>query len=408
MSNPQGPPMEFPPARNPDDLGRGPVIIGFTWTFTLLAVMAATLRLYVRRKKAPGPSSDDWIMFVAMLFQIANQVLITISYSHGLGKHDVDLQMPDQFVAVLKYNWLAVAPGMVVSILARISITILLLRLFGVHTWFRMFVYVLTSIQVTLGVVLFVCTWIQVKPIEGLWNVFLPGVERWDPRIVLYMMYLGQSSYTFADLAYVILPVAIIWRLNMALHQRVCLILVMSVSILTFALSILKTIWATSGTNDTDDIQYKTSLTVLWSTGEQSCVVLLGCVPPLRSGLSQLKFLNLRNLSLSSIFGSSRGGTWSSMKGSSAEDKSGASGSYGTSRHGHIGASGAYHDVEMNTHKLGRPSDSLHQINGPMVTYDDTCSNKSLVTDGHVRRVDAFTVSYEEPETVGRVHVARH
>ena len=77
----------------------------------------------------------------------------------------------------------------------RISITILLIRLFGVHRWFRLFLVCLTSLQVIMGVAILICTWAQITPVEGLWNVFLPGIERWDHRIVLYMMYLGQCEY---------------------------------------------------------------------------------------------------------------------------------------------------------------------------------------------------------------------
>jgi len=56
------------------------------------------------------------------ILQVANQVLITESYPYGLGIHDADLQLPDQFVQVLKWNWIATAPGMAVSVLAPVSI----------------------------------------------------------------------------------------------------------------------------------------------------------------------------------------------------------------------------------------------------------------------------------------------
>ncbi|KAK0712208.1 hypothetical protein B0T21DRAFT_454743 [Apiosordaria backusii] len=387
MSDPAGPPLVFPPPRNPNDPGRGPMVIGITWAFTGMAVIACSLRMMVGWKRKRGLGIDDWLMFIAMLLQIVNQTFISISYSHGLGKHDADLQWPDQLVEVLKWNWIATAPGMFVSILARLSITILLLRLFGIHQWFKWFVYVLTTLQVIGGILCFVVTWVQVRPIEALWNVFLPNAERIDPNIVLYSYYFGQSTYTFADLTYVICPIFIIWRLNMRLHQRVGLAIVMGVSIFTVVMSIMKTITAVSGTTPREDAQYDAALTVLWASGEQACVVLLGCVPALRA-LPGLDYSRLRSLgdSLSRL-------GWS--KRSMASNSGKSFGIYGSRS---AGVSSAYHDLENNTHKLGRLGNHSDKgVTGTVATYaDDTGSSKSLVTDGQVRRTDVFTIDYNQ------------
>ena len=69
--------------------------------------------------------------------------------------------MPDQLIEVLKWSWVAMSPGILVSILARISITILLIRLFGVHTWFKWFLIILTTIQVIISTAVFVVSWAQ-------------------------------------------------------------------------------------------------------------------------------------------------------------------------------------------------------------------------------------------------------
>ncbi|RYO90213.1 hypothetical protein DL766_006136 [Monosporascus sp. MC13-8B] len=88
-------PMVFPPPRNPNGPGRGPIIVGITWLFTGLATIAAMLRMYVGKKWKTGLAIDDWIMF------LVNQALITKSYLHGLGKHDADLQLLDQLAEAI-------------------------------------------------------------------------------------------------------------------------------------------------------------------------------------------------------------------------------------------------------------------------------------------------------------------
>jgi len=56
----------FPPPRNPDDLGRGPMVMGLTWTFTGLAIVTTLLRFYLRKRIGPRPAADDWLMLAAM------------------------------------------------------------------------------------------------------------------------------------------------------------------------------------------------------------------------------------------------------------------------------------------------------------------------------------------------------
>jgi beta-lactamase regulating signal transducer with metallopeptidase domain len=57
----------FPPPVNPDDPGRGPMVIGITWTFSGLAVITTILRLYVRKRIGKYWSADDWLMLGAMV-----------------------------------------------------------------------------------------------------------------------------------------------------------------------------------------------------------------------------------------------------------------------------------------------------------------------------------------------------
>lgn len=53
-----------PTPENPNGPGRGPFILGFTWTMTSLALIAIGIRLYVR-SKARLMASEDWTMLLA-------------------------------------------------------------------------------------------------------------------------------------------------------------------------------------------------------------------------------------------------------------------------------------------------------------------------------------------------------
>ncbi|KAK0707143.1 hypothetical protein B0T26DRAFT_602527, partial [Lasiosphaeria miniovina] len=277
----------FPPPAHPNDHGIGPLVMGMTWTFTIIATVAISLRLYLCKKGTKATGLDDWLMLAAVVFQLVFQSLISTSYHFGMGKHDADIEMPGPFVNVLKFCWLGLVFGMAVSITARISIALLLVRLFGgVHKWFKWFTIVLTTTQTIVGTAIIPIHLLQVQPTEGLWDVFRPGVTRWDPRIVIYLEYFLQALYTLSDLAYVLLPVMIVWSLHMALHRKVGLIVMLGMSLFTVALSILKAVWI--GRQPTVDAQYSASLAVMWAGLEQAFVIIMGCVPPLRGILKDI------------------------------------------------------------------------------------------------------------------------
>jgi hypothetical protein len=118
---------------------------------------------------------------------------VSTGYHYGLGKHDASLTM-DQMGNVLKWSWLANTPGLLVSITARLSIAILLVRLFGVHEWFKWFVIVVTAACSIMTIVIIPCTYLQTTPVSGNWNPFDPSVTRWNPKIYITMAFVGQCK----------------------------------------------------------------------------------------------------------------------------------------------------------------------------------------------------------------------
>ncbi|KAK0666046.1 hypothetical protein QBC41DRAFT_326642 [Cercophora samala] len=374
MSDPAAGPPQFPPPIDPDDPGRGPLVMGLNYSFTVLAMMAVALRFYVRRKVGNRTWGwDDWLMLVAVVFQVICECLFALSFKNGFGKHDHSVQKPDQFVEIMKWGWIAQGFGQVTSILARLSITISLIGLFAIHRWFKWFLIVLTTIQTTLGTAMLVLSYAQVRPLEALWNVFMDPTKVWrlDTKYFINLGYLTQSVYTFSDVAYVAIPVAIIWRLNMPLHRRLGLITLLAAMLFTAAMSILKTYtihW--QGDPTVTDPLYRNALQVLYANLEQTSVIIMGCVPSLRAIVNvDLPFgLSRLGQSVASLLGSRRSGT-TKGSGLSFPRGSGSGGggigsklkSFGSStvasRHEpdaiYTGGGGVYRDLELGTHTLG-------------------------------------------------------
>lgn len=365
------------------------------------------------------------------------EALFALSFHHGFGKHDYSIRKPDQFVEIMKWAWIAQGFGQVTSVLARISITISLVNLFGVHRWFKWFLIVLTAVQTCLGVVMLVLSYAQVRPIEGLWNVFLPPTEVWrlDTNVFIYTGYLTQSLYTFADVSYVLIPVAIVWRLKLALHRRLGLIALLAAMLATAVMSILKT-WTIHWQGDptVTDPLYRNSLQVLFANMEQTNVIIMGCVPSLRAmftidlppGLSRLgqsiNSLLGRTTNLSKGTAASWGNHPTDKVHSSSRGTTAGGGSYHDLDDGldyHPSARwgrGGHHDLEMAAAKLGGGHHAAASTPSVTVAYTGTGttttttagnntsplrphrvardSTEELVGANYVRRTDQFSVSY--------------
>lgn len=275
-------PSAFPDPVNPDDLGRGPLIMGITWTFTAISLFALGLRFWVRITLTKLIHVEDWLMLLAGLFNLASQSIATVSFHWGLGKHDLDLTF-EQRVNLLKYVWIQTVPGVLSSIVARISICALLIRIFGTKIWFKWFLIVATTLQAVSAFLLIILNFVVVRPIEGRWN---PTIEakRMDPSIPLYTAYTAGSLLAFGDLAYVLLPVMIVWKLKMPLRRKLGLCILLGLSLFTMSIAIVKVIGAQGRPKaGNTDVLYRASLSVVWALIEQSFVIALGCVPPLTS-----------------------------------------------------------------------------------------------------------------------------
>ncbi|KAI1458807.1 hypothetical protein F4805DRAFT_474072 [Annulohypoxylon moriforme] len=362
------------------DPGRGPAIIGTTWTLTSLCIIAVGTRFYVRRKVTRRLYPDDWFMLAACVLQVAFQGNLTRSYLWGLGKHDRDLSTY-QLTNTLKFVWINTPFGITASILSRISIALFLVRIFGTQLWLRWFFIVITVLQSLANVMQMIVILLQVHPVEALWDTSIPG-QKLDPRIQMATGYLSSSLFAFGDLSYALLPVIVVWRLNMPLRRKIGLCILLVMSLITMTAGILRTVNIQGQPGKDDDAQYHACLGVLWTSMEQALGIIMGSVPPI-SGIKKLKQGPIHGItsSLKRIFSSkdkirSAGAT-------SELDSFGRATYYelATSNQGFSTRPSVPHIRENNIY-AGSPATSIEQVD----SYDAKL--------GKIRRTDQFAVTY--------------
>lgn len=82
----------FPDPVNPDDPGRGPLVMGLTWTFSSLALIVVIVRFWVRVAVTKILTVEDWLMLAAV---VGFSLSFTSSAHHkALSSRDPDSQTP--------------------------------------------------------------------------------------------------------------------------------------------------------------------------------------------------------------------------------------------------------------------------------------------------------------------------
>ncbi|KAK9775106.1 putative Integral membrane protein [Seiridium cardinale] len=374
----------------PNDLGRGPLIMGVTWAMLALSIVIVAARIHLRRR-THMLGWDDYTMLLALALQIACQGIYTKNFEGGLGKHDKDLTMA-QLIEIQKWNYIAVCPNMMASVIARISAALLLIRIFGSKTWFKWYLIVFTSIQTLLAIAFVPILWTQSSPIEGLWNPAVKA-QRYPATRSGNIVYLVQAMLTFSDLTYVLFPVLIVFRLQMLFRRKLGLGILMGLSLITMVVSLMKTLQVRLSTgragNTTSDIQYNTSLIQLWSGVEQCLVISISCVPPLHAH-AKVELANLRSAlsSLTKIV---------TRKGASSN------GSFGPGKP----SSSLYYDVEMQSAGRRRLHSSGDEgefpLTAPRSAYMPEGKATGEVSGQHIRQTNEVMVSYRNAENAREI-----
>jgi hypothetical protein len=381
---PAGGAPAYPPPVDRDDLGNGPLIMSVTWIFIIIAMGFVAARLLARRANGVRWTWDDYFMLAAVTLQLALQALLARSYTEGLGKHDHSLYL-DELITILKHNWVSVPPGILVGLLSRASIAGVLSRVFAPYKWFTIYLYSFTALMWVTGIALMPITFLQIKPVEALWDITIVPTSAWSINVWLYTTYFFSALSAFSDLTYALFPVIFIWKLNMPVRQRVGLIIVMCGSIISMIMAIMKARSfgeVAKVPEGAVDVQFRASTQLIYGFTEQALVIIMGCIPSLRAVFK----LDFSQLSIVRKYYSYR------SKQSASEYSSSGYADLGKDSHNlsHIGMSKGV--TQASVGRAGSLASSGHHGG----------SNDQLVDQGKIVKTNKYSVTYNPNENKPR------
>ncbi|KAI5920287.1 hypothetical protein F4810DRAFT_683383 [Camillea tinctor] len=273
------------------------VTLVLTWILTSLAIIFVAIRFYLRKKLRNGWASHDWFILAALCFQIPFQAGLTIMCNWGSGSPTETLTEL-QLYNINKFGWVFAPFTHPASFLARISIAILLVQIFGTKIWFKRYLIIFTTFQTLLGITTFALNLSLARPYAALWDTSITNAQFLNPLAYQWTAVILQFCYTIWDFTAVLFPILILWKLKMPTSRKVGLAILLAMSLITSAVAGLKTIVSllyTIGADNLIDVYYGTHIIDFSTCLEQALVIMMGCVPVLRS-ITQLRLPQMSSL----------------------------------------------------------------------------------------------------------------
>ncbi|RDW74451.1 uncharacterized protein DSM5745_07113 [Aspergillus mulundensis] len=257
---------------------RAVAAVAVSVVFETLAVIAMILRFYSHRLRKRRVAAHDWATVVALIFSTGCVALVITAVAiGGLGQHTWELSNPTVQLLHFAKIYVANSPVWAGAISAvKVSIVLLYISLFGNDPAIRYCCYTLIGVQVLWGIAVILSSLLLCQPLR----------INWDPTVDGHC---GSTKATYLalhiinlilDVTVGLLPVPVLWKLQMRRRKKIELALMFSLGI---AICII-TIFRINMINDlvSTDLTYTTAPLMIFTILEPLLGIILACLPLLR------------------------------------------------------------------------------------------------------------------------------
>ncbi|EFX00537.1 integral membrane protein [Grosmannia clavigera kw1407] len=268
-------------ARETDEasVNNGPAGLGIIWTMVVLAWLIVLLRLYTQARITGQYGLSDYLMLVSVIIITAFASLISVQYHYGWGRHQAYVDDAD-LVQFFKFNITSQSFGILGSTLGRLSFIVFMVQLFGFKKSLARGLWVLFALQCITNGVAIICIYAQCSDARALYNHSVVA-DCWPDYVQTYIGYGHTSFNALTDLILTVLPLKMIWNLQMKLRIKISVAVLLSMSILAFVGVIMKIVYLRA-LSHRGDATYNTVPMFAWIVVEGTLVDIAGSVPLLR------------------------------------------------------------------------------------------------------------------------------
>ncbi|KAL8950952.1 MAG: hypothetical protein Q9222_003042 [Ikaeria aurantiellina] len=222
---PAGPAPQVGPPPPGGDRDRSNDIVVSQFVLMSIATIIVCLRLRVRLKMTRKIGWDDILITLALIVTIIGLAFNCKMVQEGFGRHLYYLKQTPKVIPRATFWHIIWQPTFFISVtLTRVSICLLLIRIFGVNRTWRLCLWGVTGLIVAIAVPSFVMLFTQCRPYAKSWDPLgTPGYCWPADNNVKVALYSGIMA-VLQDWLLATIPIALLWNLKISLQKktRIC------------------------------------------------------------------------------------------------------------------------------------------------------------------------------------------
>ena len=274
MAAPGGPPLISIPWEN-----EGPRILGATLSITTIALLTVVARQYVRLFLIRSPGWDDFFMVISMALSITGQIVVLLSVQNGAGRHMGDVDM-DVFGVGMKLNFISQPIYLWGICIVKLAVGAALIRIATEAIYRRLILGTMYFVTIWTTVCFFTLMF-QCTDIRVMWD---PSVTAtcWSQKALQGLSFTNVALNILTDFMFaVIIPVPMLWNLNVNRRTRGTLIGILGLGVFACAAAITKIPFIIDYGKNGDWLWDSRNLTI-WTVVEMNVGIIAGSLACLR------------------------------------------------------------------------------------------------------------------------------
>ncbi|KAL2824403.1 hypothetical protein BDW59DRAFT_172924 [Aspergillus cavernicola] len=260
--------------------GRSISIFVVTVVFLVLSLIAVTLRCFVRLRLVRSFGRDDSLMLFAMALNILFAICGITGSFYGLGRKTDELihDIPGIENAIFWW-WLGQASYVCVVTVAKISITLALLRL-TISRLHQCILWTIIGVSVFVGLAFWFILTLQCRPVSYFWHRFTTEGTCIGVNYLFGVAYLYTVTAVICDLILALLPIVLVSKLQMNFRTKAALAVILGLGCIASTAVIVRIPYLPYYKDE--DFLYATTDISIWSNVEAGLGITAGSLVTVR------------------------------------------------------------------------------------------------------------------------------
>ncbi|KAH4107913.1 hypothetical protein HBI80_129120 [Parastagonospora nodorum] len=257
---------------------KSPLIIGLVAGSTGLGFICVVLRFFSRIKLVGIVGLEDYFIALSMVFGICSSACLIQGARYGNGRHLINVPMENAFY-ILKYLFFSIIAYHVALTLTKFSILLQYRRIFTLKGS-RKPIYIVMGICAATGTTAVLTAVFTCVPVNAYWNMGLKPFAKCVNQDAMYHANAALNITT--DLLVAALPVRQLWRLQIAMRQKIALLIILTLGWFVVIISIIRLYFLILVAKHPTDQTWYSGPAAYWSALEVNLAIVCASTPALK------------------------------------------------------------------------------------------------------------------------------